>query len=339
MIHALSGNRALEFTIVVGLAVLAWAVGWMLNDRDLFSPGASSIALFGGIAVSLTTGRDFIAARAVMRVVLPLAIVLLGFGLDLSETRAVEIGATGIVAISVTCLMSFGIALLSARWLKVPLPIALTLGAGGAICGNAAVLAVAPLVWLKHQEIAVVLAAINLLGLALFFIIVSASSVLGLDPTAAGIWAGAAIHAVPQAIAAGEAIGQEGLAVATGVKLSRVSLLVVLVPLFGLVGRGIGGDHDGKAPPNNRRGGLGVPLFVPGFILAVVVSNMLLSSPTGQDLGQGGRLALLPVLAAAGLGVARSSLMQAGSRILFIGVLSTIGLASASLIVVLAMYN
>ncbi len=339
MINTLPGSRIFDFTIVGSIAVLAWALAWLLSDGGMFSPGASSIALFAGMAISLTTGWDFIAARSVIRVMLPVAIVLLGFGLDLSGIRAIEIGMTGVVAVSATALTSFGIALLGVRWLRLPLPVAMALGAGGAICGNAAVLAVAPLLRLKHQDIALVLAAINLLGLALFFVIVSLSNVSGLDPAAAGIWAGAAIHAVPQAIAAGEAIGPEGLAIATGVKLSRVSLLVVVVPLFGLLGRRIGGDSDTTDRAAGRPGGLGVPWFVPGFILARLVSNLLLPSQAGEGIGQGGRLVLLPVLAAVGLGVGQSTLRQTGGPVLLVGGLSALGLMLASLAAVLALYD
>ncbi|MDA1174698.1 MAG: putative sulfate exporter family transporter, partial [Chloroflexi bacterium] len=199
--------------------------------------------------------------------------------------------------------------------------------------------AVAPSLHLNHEDIAVILAAINLLGLAMFFVVVAVSDALQLDPIAAGIWAGSAIHAVPQAIAAGEAIGPEGLAVATAVKLSRVSLLVVVVPLFGILGRRLNRDQASDVGPTNWKTALKLPLFVPGFVLAVVVGNLLLPDDAADGLGYGGRILLLPVLAAVGLAVTRTTLKQTGGRVFLVGVLSTVALASASLAVVMALYD
>lgn len=328
-----------DLVLVFALAVTAWGLGWLLNESDLFSPGTSAIAMFAGMGVALATGWDFPGGRVVIRRLLPVAIVLLGFELNLSVLAGAEIGISGVAAIAATVSMSFIVAAVAARFLGVSAPSGAALGAGGAICGNSAVLAVAPSLRLKHEDIAVVLAAINLLGLAMFFVVVAVSDALQLDPIAAGIWAGSAIHAVPQAIAAGEAIGPEGLAVATAVKLSRVSLLVVVVPLFGVLGRRLSRDQASDTGPTNWKTALKLPLFVPGFVLAVVVGNLLLPDEAADGLGYGGRIFLLPVLAAVGLAVTRTTLKQTGGRVFLVGILSTVALASASLAVVMALYD
>ena len=90
---------------------------------------------------------------------------------------------------------------------------------------------------------AVILAIINLLGLVTFLLLPLLSSVLGLSEQQGGIWAGSVIHAVPQAIAAGETMGQEAMVIATAVKLSRVSLLVIIVPLCALLGNSINKEN------------------------------------------------------------------------------------------------
>ncbi len=328
-----------DLLLVFALAVTAWGLGWLLHQSDLFSPGASAIAMFSGMAIALATGWDFHGGRAVIRRLLPVSIVLLGFELDLSALGGAEIGVTGFAAIAATVTMSFLVAIVGGRLLGVPMHIGAVLGAGGAICGNSAVLAVAPSLRLKHEDIAVVLAAINLLGLAMFFVVVGLSDVFQLDPIAAGIWAGSAIHAVPQAIAAGEAIGPEGLAVATAVKLSRVSLLVIVVPLFGVLGRRLRQDQASEVVAGSWKSALKLPLFVPGFVIAVAIGNLLAPDQVADGLGYGGRLFLLPVLAAVGLAVTRTTLMQTGGRVFLVGVLSTIALAAASLAVIMALYD
>jgi uncharacterized integral membrane protein (TIGR00698 family) len=330
-------NRDVLLIFVLG--VTAWGLGWLLNQSERFSPGASSIAIFSGIAIALVTGMDFHGGRAVIRRLLPVSIVLLGFELDLSAIGGTEIGVTGFAAIAATVTMSFAVAIVGGRLLGLPMQIGAVLGAGGAICGNSAVLAVAPSLRLKHEDIAMVLAAINLLGLAMLFVVVALSDVFQLDPIAAGIWAGSAIHAVPQSIAAGEAIGPEGLAVATAVKLSRVSLLVIVVPLFSVLGRQLHRDKAAEVGTGSWISAFKLPLFVPGFVVAVALGNMLAPDQISDGLGYGGRLLLLPVLAAVGLAVTRTTLMQTGRRVLLVGLLSTIALSAASLAVILAIYD
>jgi uncharacterized integral membrane protein (TIGR00698 family) len=328
-----------ELILVFALAVVAWGAGWLLNQSDLFSPGASAIAMFAGMGIALATGWDFHGGRLFTRRLLPAAIVLLGFELDLSVVSGADIGVTGLAAIAATVTMSFLVAVVGARLLGVTAPSGAALGAGGAICGNSAVLAVAPSLRLKQADIALVLAAINLLGLVMFFVVVAISDALQLDPIAAGIWAGSSIHAVPQAIAAGEAIGPEGLAVATAVKLSRVSLLVIVVPLFGVLGRRIAPDESlDDATSTSWTSALRLPLFVPGFILAVIIGN-LLPDQAAESLGYSGRLILLPVLAAVGLAVTRTTLKQTGGRVFLVGTFSTVALAAASLAVIMALYD
>jgi uncharacterized integral membrane protein (TIGR00698 family) len=333
----ISAWLSVDLGVVFGLAAMAWGLGWLLNESDLFSPGASAIAMFAGMGVALATGWDFGGGRVVVKRVLPVAIVLLGFQLDLSVISGAEIGVTGLVAIAATVSMSFLVSIVAARFLRVPGSSGAALGAGGAICGNSAVLAVAPSLRLKHEDMALVLAAINLLGLVMFFVVVAASDALGLDPIAAGIWAGSAIHAVPQAIAAGEAIGPEGLAVATAVKLSRVSLLIIVVPLFGILGRRFNPDPELDANIS-WKSALRLPMFVPGFVLAVIVGN-LMPDQAAETLGYSGRVILLPVLAAVGLAITRTTLKQTGGRVFVVGALATVALASASLLAVVALYD
>jgi uncharacterized integral membrane protein (TIGR00698 family) len=335
------GNQLVngDLLLVLALAATAWGLGWLLHQSDLFSPGASAIAMFSGIAIALATGWDFHGGRPVVRRLLPVSIVLLGFELDLSVLGGAEIGVAGFAAIAATVTMSFIVAIVGGKLLGVPRHIGAVMGAGGAICGNSAVLAVAPSLRLKHEDIAVLLAAINLLGLAMFVVVVGLSDVFQLDPIAAGIWAGSAIHAVPHAIAAGEAIGPEGLAVATAVKLSRVSLLVIVVPLFSVIGRRMHRDQASEVVAGSWMPALKLPLFVPGFVIAVAIGNLFLPHQVADGLGYGGRLILLPVLAAVGLAVTRTTFMQTGGRVFLVGFLSTVAFAAASLAVILALYD
>ena len=78
---------------------------------------------------------------------------------------------------------------------------------------------------------------------------------------AGGALAGTTVHAVPQAIATGEAFGPEAVEWATLYKLLRVAMLVPLVVLLALVVPSrSGGQRERKA--------VGVPHFVWLFVVA-----------------------------------------------------------------------
>jgi uncharacterized integral membrane protein (TIGR00698 family) len=328
-----------DLLLVFTLAIVAWSLNWFLDQSDLFSPGASTIAMFVGMGIALATGRDLRGGSIVINGFLPVAIIMLGFELDFSVIHASDVGITGATAIAGTVVLSFVVAAVGARLFGLASSSGLALGAGGAICGNSAVLAVAPSLRLKPEDTALVLAVINLLGLVMFFVVVGGANLLNLDPIAAGIWAGASVHIVPQAIAAGEAIGPDGMAVATAVKLSRVSLLVLVVPLSTILGRRLATDDVNDARIPACKAVFRLPLYTLGFVLAVALGNLLLPDQTAGVLGSGGRLILLPVLAAVGLTVTRSILRSAGGRLLFVGILSTTALALGSLVAILLIYD
>ena len=319
--------------MALSVALGAWAVSALLKGADVpFAPGASMIAMFGGISIALVVDWDFPCAMWLVTHLLPISIVLMGFGLDFDVLSDPAVGVAAGVALLATAVFSFGIAFVVGAALGIGKRSALALGAGGAICGNAAVLAVAPLLGLPRERTALVIAAVNVLGLIAFAGVVVVARALDLDPTQAGIWAGASIHAVPQAIAAGEAIGPDGLAFASATKLSRVTMLVPIVLAIGF----FAATRD-REQTSTRRAALRLPLFVPGFVLAAMLANLALPDGANEILADGGRLFLLPVLAALGLSVTRRLLMQAGGRVFATGLIAAFGIAGSSLAVVLAM--
>ena len=79
-----------------------------------------------------------------------------------------QIGVAGLYTIISTIIAGFSCTLLISRILGIDRLEAFALGAGGAICGNSAVLAVAPSLRLSSKQTGSILAVINILGLATF---------------------------------------------------------------------------------------------------------------------------------------------------------------------------
>ena len=112
------------------------------------------------------------------------------------------------------------------RWFGVGKRLGILTACGTAICGAAAVVAVAPQVKAKDEETAVGAATVAVLG-AIFTLIYSVIySILNLSPTGYGIFTGATLHEIAHVIAAADVGGSEAVDLAVIVKLTRVALLV-----------------------------------------------------------------------------------------------------------------
>ncbi len=121
------------------------------------------------------------------------------------------------------------------RMLKLWKRTALLIGAGTAICGNSAIVAVAPLIDATDEDLMLSMSTINLLGLPLMFLFPLAGAMLGLGDQAYGVWAGTSIHAVPQVVAAAFAFSPGAGSIATLVKLVRVALLAPFTFVLAIV--------------------------------------------------------------------------------------------------------
>jgi uncharacterized membrane protein YadS len=177
---------------------------------------------------------------------------------------------------------------------------------------------------LKEERVAVILAIINLLGLITFLLLPLLSSILGMSEEQGGIWAGSVIHAVPQAVAAGETIGPEAMEIATAVKLSRVSLLVIIVPLCALIGNRVNNESEEIIKIGS------IPYFVPGFVGAAILSTWMLPDNIAEILAIIGKNLLLPLLASVGFFITRKSMENAGGTILIVGILATFSMLISS---------
>src|SRR5882672_8139932 len=161
--------------------------------------------------------------KVIVRKAIPLTIVLTGAGLNLALLATVGARALTItvICIAVATASAYYCGRVFGLWPKA----ALLIGAGTAICGNSAIVAVAPLIDASDEDLMLSMSTINLLGLPLMFLFPLAGAMMGLGDQAYGVWAGTSIHAVPQVVAAAFAFSPGAGNIATLVKLVRVALL------------------------------------------------------------------------------------------------------------------
>ncbi|MDC3378900.1 putative sulfate exporter family transporter [Planctomycetota bacterium] len=302
-------------------------------------PSTSTVALILGALLGAFPGaRQRLAAGAqrVSKTAIPAAIVLIGFGLEggsLLEGGSF-VSSLAVVLLSMTA--AFVAALVFGRLLGLDPRTSLLIGAGTAVCGNSAILAVAPVVKPPDEDVALSVGVITLLSVVMLFGIPALAGGIGLEEARGGAVAGLTVHALPQALAAGETLGAEALEAATLYKLMRVAMLAPLVLILATALRRKGGSEGAKRA--------GIPLYLVLFAVAAGLRSLgAVDSPVAiggverplwewATLGGKGLLAI--ALAAIGMGLEVRRLVRVGPRVLAAAVAAVVCLIGVAVLLV-----
>lgn len=279
-------------------------------------------------------------AKGMVKRLVPLTIVLTGAGLNLTQIASVGPRALGITVLCVGlglaaayyCGKLFGL------WRRT----AVLIGAGTAICGTSAIVAVAPLIDAEDDDLLLSIGTVNLLGLVLMIAAPLVAGVLELSEQQFAVWAGTSIHTVPQVVAAAFAYSPQAGALATLVKLVRVTLLVPFV--FVLAAYTARRHSGGAVRVHYARL---VPAFLWGF-LAVALLNTLnvipvldfpgagnLRLPLAGLLVDASHIVLTLAMAAIGLEVNTRMLARVGGKAILTGAAACLLLSTGSLLMIL----
>ena len=328
----------------------------LVNGGSVRHPiSAAMIAILAGLLIRNTLKLpDAVkpGCKSAIKKLIPIAIVLTGAGLNFAAMAGIGIRALGIVIVCIALALTAGYYI--ARMLGLGPRTAMLLGAGTGICGNSAIVAVAPLIDAEDDDIVLSVGTVNLLGLLAMFLWPIFGSWLALSSEGFGIWAGVSIHAVPQVVAAGFAYTPDAGAMATLVKLVRVACLapLVFVCVFYYAKR-----HRQPGPSDQTvtvRYTHLVPWFVWGFV-AMALCNSLGFIPTlsFEPLFHSGaasgiihwplqpafkwtsELLLTWAMAAIGLEVNLRQLVSVGGSAIAAGTLATLVLGAGSLFLIL----
>lgn len=202
---------------------------------------------------------------------------------------------------------------------------AILVACGNSICGNSAIVAVAPVIGADADEIASAIAFTAVLGVLVVLGLPLLVPLLGLSLTQYGVLAGLTVYAVPQVLAATLPIGALSNQIGTLVKLVRVLTLGPVVLGLSLVTRRLRDEPDENAQnltagDRPRPGRPALHQLVPWFILAFLFVAAL------RSLGLIPIAALTPInvlagllttvsMAALGLGVDVRVVARAGLRV------------------------
>ncbi|MFN4281298.1 MAG: YeiH family protein [Alphaproteobacteria bacterium] len=297
------------------------ATGWtMLNPLV--------VAILLGIAWRSLARVPAAAARGLalsQRGVLRFAIALLGLQISVAHVAAIGwIGAT----VALTCLIAaFLFTRALGRWLGVEPQLATLIAAGTSICGASAIAAVNAATRAPEEDAAYAIACITLFGTAAMLLYPLIAALLPLGPHAYGLWSGATLHELGQAVAAafqqGDAAGQSG----TVAKLLRVAALPAMVLLLAW-------GRASAAKTGAPRAAM--PWFVLGFAVCMILGN-LVDLPAGPKAwaNHAALFLLCMGLAAMGLATNLSKLRAKGWRPLLAAGGGTLFIATLGLVLTL----
>jgi uncharacterized integral membrane protein (TIGR00698 family) len=285
---------------------------------------SSPVALVGGFLFSYFLGHPFITLNSkAVNWLLKIAVVGLGFGMNLKETLAA--GQDGFIltifSIIATLVVGFGIG----KLLKMHRKTSHLISSGTAICGGSAIAAVSPVINASEKDISISLGVIFLLNSIALIVFPPLGHLLGLTQHQFGLWCAIAIHDTSSVVGAAYTFGEEALKVATTVKLARALWIIPLSLLSVFLFKG-----KGKS--------VKIPYFIFLFILAIILNSYL---PIPEAFTQGitgiSKSLLVLTLFLIGAGLSINKIKSAGWKPMILGFSLWIFISVCALLVIMAL--
>jgi uncharacterized integral membrane protein (TIGR00698 family) len=291
--------------------------------------GGAVIALLGGILIRAAIGMPpvFEQGLAFMsKSGLQLAVVLLGAGMSLGDIR--RTGAESILVLLATVVFGVGGIFFAGRALRIDWNLRALISVGTSICGGSAIAALAPAIRAKQDEVSFAISTVFLMNIIAVVVFPPVGHLLGMSERAFGLWAGTAINDTSSVVAAAYSFGERAGDYATIVKLTRTTMIVPLVLIFGM----LASWRRPAAPGGGQRWYRAAPVFLLWFLLAAALKSIGLLDALGLEaLPTMGRFLIVAALSAIGLGTDLGQLSRTGTRPVLLGAAGWLFLAALSL--------
>ena len=313
--------------VCLAIALPAWLLG-----RRFEVVGGPVFAILIGMVIALFW-RDQGRARAgityTSKKILQLAVVLLGFGMNLKSV--LEVGGQSLPIILSTIATSLIVAYALYRLLHMDANISTLIGVGSSICGGSAIAATAPVIGADDEEIAQAISVIFLFNVLAALIFPTLGGVLGLSNEGFSLFAGTAVNdtsSVTAAAAAWDGMhpGANTLDAAAIVKMTRTLAIIPITLVLALcrTGRAAGGIQvDLKKI---------FPWFVLLFLLASVVTTVLpIPAVVTAGLKTASKFFIVMAMGAIGLNTDLVKLVRTGAKPILMGLCCWVAIAAVSL--------
>ena len=239
----------------------------LLNlDKSPISPIIIAIILGLLISNSVKNIHNYSEGFAFsIKYLLKLGIIFLGIRLSISDILLY--GSQGLLVIIPCIAISIFIVSNLRKYFQVSDNLSLLIAVGTSICGATAIVALAPAINAKKEEISYAIANITVFGLiAMFLYPLLGFIVFNDNSLAVGLFLGTSIHETAQVAGSGMIYAEQYenpsvLDIATVIKLVRNTMMVMVIPLLAYVAR--------KNSKQNNKINIGsiFPYFIIGFLV------------------------------------------------------------------------
>lgn len=282
----------------------------------VFSPAGALTC--GFIFSFLKRTPDKVKNGNLQKQILQLSIILLGFGMPLSDVLAASREGVALTIFSVTTTMLTGIFL--GYLFKVDRITTLLISSGTAICGGSAIAAVAPIVNARNEQLTYSLGVVFTLNGIALYLFPAIGHWFGLSAETFGYWAAMAIHDTSSVVGAGAAYGEKALRIATTVKLTRALWIIPLTLILSVF------------QPKGEKKTIKFPWFIVVFAMAILMRQFIPAwEHEFNHLHWIGTRGLLVALLLIGANISINEIRKAGSKVFLTGFLLWLIISISSL--------
>lgn len=320
------------------IAVPAWFLGTAFPII-----GGPVIAIILGMIVTLfikdkSSVQDGINYSA--KKILQYAVILLGFGLNLSVI--LDTGKQSLPIIICTIATSLILAYFLSKVMHIPSRIATLVGVGSSICGGSAIAATAPVIDADDEEVAQAISVIFFFNVLAAVIFPHFGNFLGFDQTsgeAFGIFAGTAINDTSSVTAAAStwdnmfALGSATLDKAVTVKLTRTLAIIPITLVLALYRTKKEKSSSGSSVSLKKIFPFFIIYFIVASIITTVATNVFgISAEFFAPIKELSKFFIVVAMAAIGLNTNIVKLVKTGGKPIILGLCCWVGITAVSLI-------
>ncbi|MFQ7550442.1 MAG: YeiH family protein [Blautia marasmi] len=319
------------------IALPSWFLG-----KALPVIGGPVFAILLGMAVTLLLKDKSGVQQGITftsKKVLQYAVILLGFGLNLSVI--LQTGKQSLPIIVATITTSLVIAYVLHRVMRIPGKISTLVGVGSSICGGSAIAATAPVIDADDEEVAQAISVIFLFNILAAILFPAFGALIGFDThsgEAFGIFAGTAVNDTSSVTAAASTwdslynLGAATLDKAVTVKLTRTLAIIPITLVLAIVRAKNLEEEEG----NNVEFRKIFPFFILYFVGASVITTIAvnLGVPAGifNPLKTLSKFFIVMAMGAIGLNTNVVKLIKTGGKPIFMGACCWAGITGVSLV-------
>ncbi len=268
--------------------------------------------------------------------ILQYAVILLGFGLNLSTIAQVGVQSLPVIVSTIT--ISLVISYILCKVMHIPSKISTLVGVGSSICGGSAIAATAPVIGAEDEEVAQAISVIFLFNVIAALIFPTLGMVLGLNNAGFALFAGTAVNDTSSVTATASAWeGMTGasdvLNHATIVKLTRTLAIIPITLVLAFI-RTRKEKHSGSSVNIKKI----FPFFILYFVLASVITTIAttvfgVNNDFFSIFKTLSKFFIIMAMSAIGLNTNIVKLIKTGGKPIFMGFCCWVGIACVSLLV------